>query len=328
MTQSPHVVLRPSEHAAPSTTVPPALPSTAKSSTFLPAVRPATSDTTLYSSLNNTIVKAAAEISQTATGDQAADIINDLAKDRSLWDIAYNALRKEKPDQITAYEDLLSRVPTGGESNSLARDRRRRRGHESNPLARCDRTPGEAKADNGAWFEAYRQDEQKADALLASLLKQLAGYQPSLPSSVKDLYDRHESKQTRPSLEEISSTLQSVATQYTRLFIIVDALDECQASNGCRQRFLSELFNLQAKVGKNVLVTSRFIPEITDKFIGRTLLEIRASEEDIRRYLSGHMSHLPAFVERSPDLQEEIITDIINATVGMYVDSLYIIELY
>ena len=113
-----------------------------------------------------------------------------------------------------------------------------------------------------------RQDEQKADALLASLLKQLARYQQSLPSSMKDLYDRHKSKQTRPSLEEISSTLQSVATQYPRLFIIVDALDECQASSGCRQRFISEIFNLQTKVGANVFVTSRFIPEITDKFSG------------------------------------------------------------
>ena len=39
------------------------------------------------------------------------------------------------------------------------------------------------------------------------------------------------------------------------------------------------------------------------------------------------MSYLPAFVGRSPDLQEEIMAGIISATVGMYVDPLYIIEL-
>jgi hypothetical protein len=59
-------------------------------------------------------VKGAAETSQTATCDQAADITDDLAGDRSLWDTAYDALKKEEPDRIAAYEDLLSRVPTRG----------------------------------------------------------------------------------------------------------------------------------------------------------------------------------------------------------------------
>lgn len=51
-----------------------------------------------------------AEISQNAIGDQAADITEDLAKDGSTWDRAYDTLKKEEPDQIAAYEDLLSRV--------------------------------------------------------------------------------------------------------------------------------------------------------------------------------------------------------------------------
>jgi hypothetical protein len=169
------------------------------------------------------------------------------------------------------------------------------------------------------------QDEQKIDGLLASLLKQLAECLPSLPSNVKDLYNRHKTKRTRPSLEEISGTLQSVAAKYSRLIILVDALDECQASNGYRQRFLSEIFNLQNKVGANIFATSRFIPEteITEKSSGSTSLEIRASKEDIQRYLRGHMLQLPAFIRRSPDLQDEIIIGIVNAADGMYVDSLY-----
>jgi hypothetical protein len=71
-------------------------------------------DTTLNKSLNNTGVEAAAVISQTATADQAADITDDSARDYSLWDTAYDALKKEEPDRIAAYEDLLSRVPTRG----------------------------------------------------------------------------------------------------------------------------------------------------------------------------------------------------------------------
>ena len=89
-----------------------------------------------------------------------------------------------------------------------------------------------------------RQNEQKIDDLLASLLKQLAECQHSLPASVKDLYDLHRTKRTRPSIDEILRSIQSVVTAYTRVFIIIDALDECQVSDGCRSRFLSEIFNL------------------------------------------------------------------------------------
>jgi hypothetical protein len=89
-----------------------------------------------------------------------------------------------------------------------------------------------------------QQDKQKVDHLLASLLKQLAESQPSLPASVRDLYDRHKAKRTQPSLDEISRVLQSVAAIYSRVFLIIDALDECQASDGCRTKFLTEIFNL------------------------------------------------------------------------------------
>jgi hypothetical protein len=110
-----------------------------------------------------------------------------------------------------------------------------------------------------------------------------------------------------------------VTTLYSRVFIIVDALDECQISDGCRQRLLSDLFNLQEKCGANLFTTSRPISSIEKEFEGSPTLEIRASEEDVRRYLEGHMFRLPGFVARGLELQEEIKTNIVNAIDGMYV---------
>lgn len=49
------------------------------------------------------------------------------------------------------------------------------------------------------------------------------------------------------------------------------------------------------------------------------MLEIRADEQDVRRYVDGHISHLSSFVGRNTDLQEEIKTRIINTIEGMYV---------
>ncbi|KAF2195860.1 hypothetical protein K469DRAFT_722891 [Zopfia rhizophila CBS 207.26] len=123
-------------------------------------------------------------------------------------------------------------------------------------------------------------------------------------SNVRSLYDSYKDKRTRPLLNEISRTLQSVAAMYSRVFIVVDALDECQVTTGCRMRFLLEIFNVQAKCQASLFATSRFIPEINEKF-----------KESI--YLDGHMSQLPRCVLRSSELQDEINAEIIKAVDGM-----------
>jgi hypothetical protein len=164
----------------------------------------------------------------------------------------------------------------------------------------------------------FREDEQSAENLLASLLKQLVQDQSPLPDSVKDLYGRHKNKRIRPSLDEVSGALHSVITIYSISYIVVNALDECQVSDGCRSRFLSHIFNLQAKTGAKLFVTSRPIPDIEREFKGCLSREILASNEDIRRYLDSHISQLPSFVLSRPKLQEEINTEIVRAVGGMY----------
>jgi ankyrin repeat protein len=175
------------------------------------------------------------------------------------------------------------------------------------------------------YFNFRRQQEQKPPDLLASLLKQLIQEQPFMPEHVKSLYERHKNKRTRPSFDEISKALDFIVADYSRAFIIIDALDEYQISDGGRERFLAKLFDLQARTGANLFATSRLIPETVKEFEGRsTRLEIRASNNDLQRYLDGHMLKLPSFVSRNADLQKDIKTAIINAVDGMYVPSCYL----
>ncbi|KAI0428831.1 hypothetical protein F5Y09DRAFT_275147 [Xylaria sp. FL1042] len=163
-----------------------------------------------------------------------------------------------------------------------------------------------------------RQSEQNLENLLSSLLKQLAQTQRSLPHTLEELYERHKKKRTRPSLDEISNTLGSVTRQNSRMFIFVDALDECQSLGGCRTKFLSAVFDLQAKTGANIFATSRHIPDITEQFQGSLSIEIRATEDDIRKYLCDHLSELPKCITKQPDLQNEITTSITKAVNGMF----------
>jgi hypothetical protein len=164
-----------------------------------------------------------------------------------------------------------------------------------------------------------RQHEQKPIDLIASLLKQLLQDLSSMPDNVESLDKHHKAKRTRPSIEDISKALQSVVADYSRTFIIVDALDECQVSDGIHRNFLSEIFNLPAKTGASLFVTSRFIPEIMNEFEGSMSLEICASDQDVLKYVDGRMSLLLQLrISKYPDLQEIIRNEILKAVDGMY----------
>ncbi|RFU24977.1 hypothetical protein B7463_g11364, partial [Scytalidium lignicola] len=163
-----------------------------------------------------------------------------------------------------------------------------------------------------------RQEEQKIESLLANLLKQLVGSQASLPGSVRDLYSYHSTKRTRPSLDEILKTIQSITATFSKVIIVIDALDECQVLDSCRWRLLSALFNLQEGYRVNVFATSRFIPEIVDQFKSHVSLEIQASNEDIEKYIDNHIGQLPHFVQEHRQLQDEIKTGISGAASGMF----------
>ncbi|UKZ78861.1 hypothetical protein TrVFT333_006607 [Trichoderma virens FT-333] len=166
------------------------------------------------------------------------------------------------------------------------------------------------------YFNFWQQEEHKVEDLFASLLKQLTRGQSSLPASVKDLYDQHKGKGTRPSLDKISKVLQSVIRVcYSKVFIIIDALDECQASDNCRTEFIKGLFDFQ-RCGASIFATSRSIPDVTDKFDGSTRLEIRASDDDIRRYVDCQISQGESATLR--DMQAEASTGITRAADGMF----------
>jgi hypothetical protein len=164
-----------------------------------------------------------------------------------------------------------------------------------------------------------RKDEQKADDLLASLLKQLSEQRTALPDSVKALYKEHRDKRTRPSFDELSKVFQSVIAMFSKVFIIIDALDECRTSDACRTRLLTEIFLAQDKSTANIFATSRFLSDVIERFEGSISLEIRATEGDVRRYLDGCIFQLPAFVGRNLDLQEEIKSGIVLLVKGMWV---------
>jgi hypothetical protein len=139
------------------------------------------------------------------------------------------------------------------------------------------------------YFNFWQQEEQTAEDLFASLLKQLAQHRSPLPQTLKQLCDRHRGKRMRPSLGEIVEVLHSVIREHSRVFVVVDAVDECPASGHCRAAFVAGLLDLRSH-GVNIFATSRFIPEITNRFDKSTWLEIRARDEDVAKFVDAQIS--------------------------------------
>ncbi|EAW23743.1 ankyrin repeat domain-containing protein [Aspergillus fischeri NRRL 181] len=165
-------------------------------------------------------------------------------------------------------------------------------------------------------FEHRDDQMQNPDSLLASFLRQLGQNLDPIPDSIVALYDKHKVKGTRPSFNETSKALRLVVRRLPRVFIVIDALDECRRL--AISRVLDELFNLQAAHNLNLLATSRFIPEMTAKFQGKPTEEIRAAKADVMIYLNANMNKLHAFVSRNRQLQQKIIVEISDAAGGMF----------
>ena len=159
------------------------------------------------------------------------------------------------------------------------------------------------------------QANQTANYLAATLLKQLIQERPFVAEPVASLYDRHADRGTRPSLEEILNALQAVVSNYSKVYVVVDALDECL--NHDRTQLLAMLRNLQSKGNLSLMATSRFIPEVVQNFNLSPMLEVRASASDVKRFVAGQIYLFSGFVQRDSKLQNAIQDGISTAVDGM-----------
>ena len=161
------------------------------------------------------------------------------------------------------------------------------------------------------------QADQSAPSLLAALLKQLVQSWPDIAAPVMHIYNHHSKRRSRPYLDEIFGALQSVCSNHATVYIIVDALDECADRDGARSRLIDKLLELRTRTDVRLMCTSRFIPEIMQKFCSTPTLKVRASEEDVRRFIAGQISCLPNCIRRDEELKRAVHNKIVEAVDGM-----------
>jgi hypothetical protein len=153
------------------------------------------------------------------------------------------------------------------------------------------------------------KDAQTLTNLVAGLWAQLVRNGGSLSTEVKDLYSTHVRQNTPPTLDEVSKILQCEISRRSRVFVVIDALDEYP--EGDRSTLLKKLRELRPTI--NLMVTSRYLDTIANDFEGSPQLEINANIEDVRAYIVGRISgekRLSRFVGKDAALGENIMNTV------------------
>ncbi len=107
------------------------------------------------------------------------------------------------------------------------------------------------------YLEHKESKTQTRENLLGSLLKQLVQLKTSnaISSGLKEAYETAKDIKATPTLKELRELLQAELVNYSRVFLVVDALDECDPSSR-RDELLADLRELQQQ-NLSTMVTSR-----------------------------------------------------------------------
>jgi hypothetical protein len=162
------------------------------------------------------------------------------------------------------------------------------------------------------------RSEQTGIELLSALLNHLVQDEtPGVVEIVRSLHEQCVAEKSRPSLEDLKKALEEVLANFSIVYIVIDAIDECSSEDGTRRQLLDHLRGIQRCTDIRLMVTSRTIPEIVDEFQDAITVEVRAHDQDVIRFVAGQMDRLPRCIQRDAGLQRLVREKITGAIDGM-----------
>lgn len=163
-----------------------------------------------------------------------------------------------------------------------------------------------------------RADRQTFDKLRASLLRQLCEKLSPLPRVIMELHHEYKPRRMMAPPERIISGLESVAGLFSKIFVVIDALDEWQQVD-CHSLPKRLLF-LQRNLPFNLLATSRPLPLIESHFSGHQRCDIKAQQQDIYAYVDSFEWPESHCIGNIPGLKDSVKAIMCEITRGMYVN--------
>ncbi|KAM0802314.1 hypothetical protein BDR22DRAFT_803268, partial [Usnea florida] len=164
------------------------------------------------------------------------------------------------------------------------------------------------------------QAVQTASSLIACLARQIVGHPKVLPQQLEEMHKELEHQKRRPSFDELRKLLVALCNQYDRVYLIVDALDECEAFE--QRRLLLPVLEELPRTSGRLFVTSRPNNEDISNTFGKQLkIAIAASESDLRQYVAERIAEeerRTSAIRFKQELKENIISSVSAGASGMF----------
>ena len=130
-------------------------------------------------------------------------------------------------------------------------------------------------------------DSQRPTEMIASLWRQVIDLKRPLSRHVRELCTMNQNQGTRPTLDSVFALLQAEVKHRSKVYIIVDALDEYSAEEGFRHTLIEKLGELRPK--PNLMITSRNFEDDLAAQYNSHGIKIGAKEQDLNKYITGRI---------------------------------------
>jgi hypothetical protein len=161
-------------------------------------------------------------------------------------------------------------------------------------------------------------NQQSSWKFLASLLQQLISQQGDVAEQIKSTYREHIRRQTHPNFSECLNMLTVQIHTFSRVYVVIDALDECTELNDVRRGLLEGILQMPSFV--SILVTSRFIPMIGEILDEPPRLIVEAKDHDIHAHVRSRLDKEKTWARRvrlDQALAQRIGDSVVSRASGM-----------
>ncbi|KAM0707280.1 hypothetical protein Q7P35_005518 [Cladosporium inversicolor] len=171
------------------------------------------------------------------------------------------------------------------------------------------------------FYFSFSDERKQSDSdLLRSLVAQLGWREPGL-SMLRQAYG--DAKRSVPGPDELEKIFLASTRSCSKVYLLVDALDECPEDHDTRQSLLARIERLtQDAPNLRVLATSRELDRIRKSMEALSAeplrVTTRAVDDDIQLYLAREISRDRSLCELSPEMRTLIESTIASQADGMF----------
>jgi hypothetical protein len=167
------------------------------------------------------------------------------------------------------------------------------------------------------YFDYRTQKDESPIYVLASILKQIVASLPTIPNAILETFEKSEVAEHQLSSQEFEKMILSVVGSVKSVYLIIDALDECDEQIH-RRSFLKILERFRVDKHIRILVTSRSYPQdIRANFETGPQIEIKAHDSDLRQYLLHELRPIYEFGVINHSFAMEIVSKLIDGAQGL-----------